>query len=59
LGRELESRINTVLLAVFLVFYATGALFLVHTALQGGQLVSEREPKTAASYQLSGKESAR
>ena len=59
LGRELESRINTVLLAVFLVFYATGALFLVHTALQGGQLVSERKAKTSASYQLSGAESAR
>jgi uncharacterized membrane protein len=39
LGRELESRINTMLLAVYLVFYASGALFLVHTALLGGHLV--------------------
>ena len=59
LGRELESRVNTALFAVFLVFYATGALFLVHTALQGGHLVRELEAKTAATYQLSGKESAR
>jgi len=59
LGRELESRINTALLAIYLLFYATGALFLVHTALQGGQLVRELEAKTAATYQLSGKESVR
>ena len=58
LGRELESRINTALFAIYLIFYATGALFLVHTALQGGQLVRELEAK-AATYQLSGKESAR
>jgi uncharacterized membrane protein len=59
LGRELESRVNTVLLAVYLVLYATGALFLVHTALQGGHLVRELEAKTAATYQLSGKEGAK
>jgi len=59
LGRELESRMNTALLAVYLVFYATGALFLVHTALQGGQLVRELEAKTGATYQLSGKEISR
>lgn len=33
LGRELESRINTVLLAIYLMFYASGALFLVRAAL--------------------------
>ena len=59
LGRELESRMNTALLAIYLVFYASGALFLVHTALQGGHLVHELEAKTAATYQLSGKEGAR
>lgn len=59
LGRELESRINTVLLAVYLVFYATGALFLVHTALQGGYLARQLATKTTAVYQPSGKESAR
>jgi len=59
LGRELESRINTALLAIYLVLYATGALFLVHTALQGGHLVREHAAMTAATYQLSGKEGAR
>ena len=59
LGRELELRLNTVLLAVYLVFYASGTLFLVHTALQGGQIVRELEAKTAGTYQLSGEESAR
>jgi uncharacterized membrane protein len=59
LGLELDSRVNTALLAAFLVFYATGALFLVHTALQGGQLVRELGATTAATYQLSGKESVR
>jgi uncharacterized membrane protein len=59
LRRELESRINTALLAIYLIFYATGTLFLVHTALQGTVLVRELETKTAATYQLSGKEGAR
>ncbi len=59
LGLELNSRVNTALLAVFLVFYATGALFLVHTALQGGQLVREIQAKPTATYQLSGRESVR
>lgn len=58
-GRELDSRMNTALLAIFLLVYATGALFLVHTALQGEHLVRELEAKTAAAYQLSGKEGAR
>jgi len=59
LGLELDSCVNTALLAVFLIFYATGALFLVHTVLQGGQLIREHGAKTAATYQLSGKESIR
>jgi uncharacterized membrane protein len=56
LERELESRVNTALLAIYLIFYATGALFLIHTALQGGRLAHELEAKTTATYQLSGKE---
>jgi uncharacterized membrane protein len=59
LGRELESRINTVLLAVYLLFYATGALFLIHTALQGGHLAHGLDVKSVATYQLPGKEGAR
>jgi uncharacterized membrane protein len=59
LGRELESRINTALLGVYLVFYASGALFLVHTALQGGHVVNELEAKTAATYRHLGKEGAK
>ena len=57
-GRELDSRMNTALLTIFLLLYATGALFLVHTALQGQQLVREHDARTVT-YQLSGKESAR
>lgn len=56
LGHELESRINTLLLAVYLVFYTSGALILVHTAHQGGRLVREIEAKAATTHQLSGEE---
>jgi uncharacterized membrane protein len=59
LGRELESGISTILLAVYLLLYATGALFLVHTALQGAQVVRELEAKSTATYQISGREIAR
>ena len=59
LGRELESRVNTALFAAYLLFYATGALLLVNTAVQGGHLARDFEAKTAATYQLSGKEGAR
>lgn len=59
LGRELDSRINKALLAVYLVFYATGALFLVHTALQGGHVVRKLAANPTAIYQLSGKETPR
>lgn len=58
-GHQLQSRINTALLAIYLLFYATGALFLVHTALQGGQVVHALGPKTAAVSQWQAKESAR
>lgn len=57
-GREIESRMYTALLAIFLLLYATGALFLIHTALQGEHLVRELDAEAAA-YQLSGRESAR
>jgi uncharacterized membrane protein len=57
LGRALESRINTALLAIFLLLYTTGALLLVHTALQGKHLARELDVK-AATYQLFGRESA-
>jgi len=41
LRRELALRITVALLAVFLLFYITGALFLVKTAHQGARLVHE------------------
>ena len=59
LGRELESRVNTVLLAVYLLLYATGALFLIHTALQGGHLAHGLGVKSVATVQLPGKEGAK
>lgn len=57
-GCELEPSMNRALLAIFLLLYATGALFLVHTALQGEHLVRELDAK-AVTYQPSGKERAR
>jgi hypothetical protein len=59
LGRGLESRINTALLAIYLIFYTTGALFLVHTALHGVHLVHEFEAKSTAIHHLTGTERAR
>lgn len=59
LAHELESRINTALLAIYLVFYTSGALFLVHTALQGGQVSRELAARAAAAAQLTGKVSGR
>ena len=59
LGRELEGRISTVLLAVYLLLYATGALFLIHTALQGGHLAHGLDVKSVATIQLPGKEGAK
>jgi hypothetical protein len=40
-GHEPESWVTTALLTVFLVFYATGALFLVNTFHHGGLLVHQ------------------
>ncbi len=59
LGGELEPRVNTVLWVVYLLLYATGAILLVHTARQGGQLAHRLDAQSAATYQLSGKEGAR
>ena len=58
LGRELESRVNTALFAAYLLFYATGALLLVNTAVQGGRLARDLEAKTAATYHLCQKRRA-
>jgi uncharacterized membrane protein len=41
LGRELVRWVNTTLLAAFLMLYATGTVFLVHTAHYGGRLVHD------------------
>ena len=59
LGRELEGRISTVLLAVYLLLYATGALFLIHTALQGGHLAHGLDVKSVATIQVPGKDGAK
>jgi uncharacterized membrane protein len=41
LRRELGPQVNVALLTVYLLFYATGALFLVNTAHRGARLVHE------------------
>jgi uncharacterized membrane protein len=58
LGHALEARIDTVLLTVYLLLYATGALLLIHTALQGGHLAHGLGVKSVATIQLSGKDGA-
>jgi uncharacterized membrane protein len=52
LGHELESWVSTALLAVFLVFYATGALFLVNTVHHGGLLVHQLGHNAAATVSV-------
>lgn len=39
LTRELDSWVSTALFAVFLIFYGSGAVLLVDTAIKGGRLV--------------------
>lgn len=39
--RELDRKLNTELLAAFLLFYLTGVVFVVNTAHQGARLVHE------------------
>ncbi len=58
IGYELESRLHTVLLTIYLLLYTTGAIFLVHTALEGGQLARALETKSAPDYQMSVKETS-
>jgi len=41
LRRELGPQVNVALLVVYLLFYTTGALFLVNTAHRGARLVHE------------------
>jgi hypothetical protein len=41
LGRHLTHSVSVALLAAFLIFYGTGALFLAKTAHQGGRLIHE------------------
>lgn len=41
LRRELGPRVNVALLVAYLLFYATGGLFLVNTAHRGGRLAHE------------------
>ena len=55
LGRDLESRPKTALFAAFLVFYATGAVLLVDTALKGGRLVHMLGAKPAVTCNLPAK----
>jgi uncharacterized membrane protein len=55
LGRDLESRPKTALFAAFLVFYATGAVLLVDTALKAGRLVHMLGAKPAVTCNLPAK----
>ena len=55
LGCDLDSWVRTSLLAVFLVFYGTGAVLLVETALKGNRLVHGLRAKTAATCNLPSK----
>ena len=59
LGCELDSRLNATLLAAYLIFYSSGALFLLHTAVEGERLACQVSSQTVAARQLSRKESAR
>ena len=55
LGRELDSWVSTSLFAAFLIFYGTGAVLLVDTALKGGRLVHVLGAKTAVTCNLPNK----
>lgn len=50
---ELGRRVNVALMAVFLIFYATGILFLVNTAHHGGILVHELGVGSPISHSIS------
>lgn len=59
LRRELERRISAALMATYLIVYATGALFLIHTAIQGGLVAQEFDQLPASTYELSKKENVK
>lgn len=50
---EFGHRVNEALLAVFLIFYATGILFLVNTAHHGGLLVHEMGVRSPMTHSVS------
>jgi len=50
---ELGRQVNVALIAVFLIFYATGILFLVNTAHHGGLLVHELGVGAAVPHSVS------
>jgi uncharacterized membrane protein len=50
---ELGRRVNVALLAVFLIFYTTGILFLVNTAHQGELLVHEMGVRSPLTHNVS------
>lgn len=52
---ELDSWVRTSLFAAFLLFYGTGAVLLVDTALKGGRLMHVLGAKTAATCNLPSK----
>jgi uncharacterized membrane protein len=56
---ELGRRVNFALLAVFLIFYTTGILFLVHTAHHGGLLVHEMGVRSPMTHSVSASVSSR
>ena len=55
LRRELDSWVRTSLFAAFLLFYGTGALLLVNTALKGGRLVQLLGARRAVTRNLPSK----
>jgi uncharacterized membrane protein len=55
LRRELDSWVRTSLFAAFLIFYGTGAVLLVDTALKGDRLVHVLGAKTAVTNNLPNK----
>ena len=50
---ELGHRVSEALLGVFLIFYATGILFLINTAHHGGLLVHEMGVRAPISHSVS------
>ena len=55
LGRELDAGVSTALFTAFLIFYVTGAVLLVDTALKGQRLVHALGATTAETCNLPNK----